>query len=50
METEELAYKIELILIEEGQNDKKKFKLGEWIKYTPHEVYELIIKHKDEFD
>ena len=45
--TEELIRKIELILIETGQNDKK-FKLGEIIKYSPREVADILRKHKDE--
>ena len=44
---EELIDKIELILITEGQHDRK-FKLGEIIKYNPHEVKEILLKHKDE--
>lgn len=44
---EELINKIELILILEGQHDKR-FKLGEYIKYTPYEVAEILKKHIDE--
>lgn len=44
---EELIRKIELILIEEGQHDKR-FKLGDFIKYTPYEVAEIMRKHSDE--
>ena len=47
-ETEELVRKIELILIEEGQHDKR-FKFGDFIKYTPSEVAEILKKHADEF-
>ncbi len=43
----ELIRKIELILIEEGQRDKEKFKLGEAIKYAPYEVVEILEKHID---
>lgn len=46
---ENLIREIELILIEEGQHDPK-FKLGDWIKYTPHEVKEILLKHKDELN
>lgn len=49
MTAEEIAKAVELILIEEGQHDKR-FKLGEWIKYTPYEVRELILKHKDKLE
>lgn len=45
--TEELIRKIELILIETGQHDKK-FKLGEIIKYSPCEVADILRKHNDE--
>ena len=44
---EELIRKIELILIETGQHDSK-FKLGDFIKYSPYEVAEILRKHKDE--
>lgn len=44
---EELIRKIELILIMEGQHDKR-FKLGETIRYTPYDVKEILQKHKDE--
>ena len=46
-EMEELVKKIELILVEEGQHDKK-FRLGEIIKYSPSEVKNILLKHKDE--
>ncbi len=41
----ELIRKIELILIEEGQHDKEKFRLGETIRYTPYEVAEILKQH-----
>lgn len=44
---EELIRKIELILIEEGQHDER-FKLGDFIKYAPFEVAEILRKHIDE--
>ena len=44
---EELIRKIELILIEEGQHDKR-FKWGDFIKYAPYEVAEILRKHSDE--
>lgn len=44
---EELIRKIERILMEEGRHDSK-FKLGEFIKYSPYEVVEILRKHKDE--
>ena len=46
-ETEKLIKDIGLILITEGQQDKK-FKLGEIIKYNPSEVMDILRKHKDE--
>lgn len=45
---ENLIRKIELILIETGQHDKEKFRLGETIKYAPYEVAEILRKHADE--
>lgn len=45
---EELIRTIELILIETGQNDTKKFRLGEIIRYTPYEVAEILRVHADE--
>ncbi len=45
---EELIRTIELILIETGQHDKEKFKLGEVIKYAPYEVAEILRAHVDE--
>ena len=44
---EVLIRKIELVLIAEGQNDSK-FQWGEKIRYTPHEVAEILRKHADE--
>ena len=46
---EELIRKIELILINEGQHDTR-FKLGDFIKYTPYEVKEILLKHKDQLE
>lgn len=45
---DELIRKIELILIEAGQHDTEKFKLGEIIKYAPYEVTEILKEHVDE--
>lgn len=42
-----LIRKIELILIETGQHDKK-FRLGEIIKYSPYEVAEILREHAEE--
>ena len=36
-----------LILIDEGQHDPR-FEWGEWIRYTPAEVAEILRKHADE--
>lgn len=47
MEIESLIDKVHSILVEEGQHDPK-FKLGEIIKYAPHEVREILLKHKNE--
>lgn len=47
MDTEKLIYKIEAILVTEGQGNAR-FKLGELIKYTPSEVANLLRKHADE--
>ena len=44
----ELIRKIELILIEEGQHDTEKFRLGETIRYAPYEVTEILKVHIDE--
>ena len=46
----DLIRKIELILIETGQHDKEKFKLGELIRYTPYEVAEILRSHVDELN
>lgn len=43
-----LIREIELILIETGQRDKEKFRLGEVIKYAPYEVAEILRNHIDE--
>lgn len=43
----ELIDKIEFVLINEGQQDTK-FRWGEKIRYTPHEVAEILRKHADE--
>lgn len=47
MEIDSLIDKVHSILVEEGQHDPK-FKLGEIIKYAPHEVREILLKHKNE--
>lgn len=44
---EEFIRRVELILITEGQHDLK-FRLGEYIKYTPAEVSDILKKHADE--
>ena len=44
---ENLIDKIESILIAEGQHDLQ-FKLGEIIKYDPHAVKLLLLKHTEE--
>ena len=45
---EELIRTIEMILIETGQHDKDKFKLGEIIRYAPYEVAEILKEHIEE--
>lgn len=45
--TAKLIRSIELLLITEGQHDPQ-FKLGDFIKYTPSEVAEILRKHADE--
>lgn len=47
MDIESIIDKVHNILVEEGQHDPK-FKLGEIIKYAPHEVREILLKHKNE--
>lgn len=47
IDIETLIDKVYSILVEEGQHDPK-FKLGEIIKYAPHEVREILLKHKNE--
>lgn len=47
MEIDSLIDKVHSILVEEGQHDPK-FKLGEIIKYAPHEVRDILLKHKNE--
>lgn len=47
MDIESIIDKVHSILVEEGQHDPK-FKLGEIIKYAPHEVREILLKHKNE--
>ena len=44
----DLIKKIGLILVEEGQSDYRKFKLGEIIKYSPSEVMDILRKHESE--
>ena len=44
---EQIIRKVELILINEGQHDPR-FEWGEWIRYTPAEVAEILRKHADE--
>ena len=47
IDTEELITKIVGILIEEGQHDMR-FKLGEFIRYMPTEVGDILRKHAEE--
>ena len=44
---EELIQKIEFLLINEGHKDQR-IKWGEWIKYTPCEVGDILRKYADE--
>ena len=44
----DLIKKIGLILVEEGQSDYRKFKLGEIIKYSPSEVMDILRKYESE--
>ncbi|MBO6255126.1 MAG: hypothetical protein J6O49_16010 [Bacteroidaceae bacterium] len=44
---EELIREIELALISEGQQDTR-FQWGEEIRYSPHEVAEILRMHSDE--
>ena len=44
---ERLIDAIELILIEEGQRDKERFKLGQAIMYEPYEVKRILLKNID---
>lgn len=45
---EELIRTIQMILIETGQHDTGKFKLGETIRYSPYEVAEILKEHIEE--
>ena len=49
MLTEELIDKIESILVEHGQHDPQ-FKLGEWIKYTPHDVSNILREEMEKME
>ena len=44
---DDLIYKIVGILIEVGQSDYKKFKLGETIRYSPSEILAILKQHKN---
>ena len=44
-----LIDKITDILVDVGQHDKR-FKLGEWIKYSPAEVRKILQEHKNDFE
>lgn len=44
-----LIDKILDILVDVGQHDER-FKLGEWIKYSPSEVQKILKDHKDELE
>ena len=45
---DELIHTIVGIIIEHGQNDYQKFKLGQIITYTPSEILEILKMHKEE--
>ena len=42
------ADEVQSILITTGQSDTKKFKLGELIRYSPSEVFEILRKKASE--
>lgn len=44
----DLIHKIVGTIIEVGQSDVGKFRLGETIRYTPSEILEILKQHKDE--
>ena len=46
--TDDLIHKIVDTIIEVGQSDTKKFRLGETIRYSPSEILEILKQHKDE--
>lgn len=50
MITEKDIKKIMDILIDEGQHDKEKFRLGEIIKYNPVEVRDILVKRINELN
>ena len=44
----DLIYKIVGTIIEVGQSDTGKFRLGEAIRYTPSEILEILKQHENE--
>jgi len=44
----DLIHRIVGIIIEAGQSDTKKFRLGETIRYSPSEILEILKQHESE--
>jgi len=44
----DLIHRIVEIIIEAGQSDTKKFRLGETIRYSPSEILEILKQHESE--
>ena len=45
---DDIIYKIVNCVVETGQNDTNKFKLGETIRYSPSELLNILKAHKAE--
>ena len=44
----DLIHRIVGVIIEAGQSDTKKFRLGETIRYSPSEILEILKQHENE--
>lgn len=48
--TDDIIYKVIDIMVNVGQSDYRKFRVGETIRYSPSELLGILKQHKSELD
>ena len=48
--TDDIIYKVIYIMVNVGQSDYRKFRVGETIRYSPSELLGILKQHKSELD